>query len=220
MISALARIRAKKGFTLIEMIVVVTIIGILVAMIVPSLTYDQKPALGKALAKDVYYNAQDVLSTIEITNPTAITSGFVVFYAMLDSQGQVIKGGSGVANPAIGSAGSQHVAAVATTSFDTLLADTSKSEAQKTMYSKMQTALEKYTTQKENMEGTLYIVTDSTYRVLAAYWMNVDANGLDVTLQDNCILASGDYCCSYPVMYCDAGQIWVASAEASVAPGT
>lgn len=220
MVHKIARLRAKKGFTLIEMIVVIIIIGVLTAMIVPSLTYDQKPALGKALAKDVYYNAQDVLSTIEITNPSAIPStggkSFVVFYAALDNQGQVIKGGSGVANPVVGSAGKVHTAAVSTTSFDTLIADASKTDAQKKMYSKMQTALEKYTTQKEGMEGTIYIVTDETYRVLATYWLNVDANGLDVTLQDNCILASGDYCCSYPVMFCDAGQIFINSAENSV----
>jgi len=224
MVHKIARLRAKKGFTLIEMIIVIIIIGVLTAMIVPSLTYDQKPALGKALAKDVYYNAQDVLSTIEITNPTAIPStggkSFVVFYAALDNQGQVIKGGSGVANPAIGSAGKVHTAAVSTTSFDTLIADASKTDAQKKMYSKMQTALEKYTTQKEGMEGTIYIVTDETYRVLATYWLNVDANGLDVTLQDNCILASGDYCCSYPVMFCDAGQIFINSAENSVVETT
>lgn len=224
MVHKIARLRAKKGFTLIEMIIVIVIIGVLTAMIVPSLTYDQKPALGKALAKDVYYNAQDVLSTIEITNPTAIPSTggktFVVFYAMLDNQGQVIKGGSGVANPVVGSAGTVHTAAVATTSFDTLIADASKTDAQKKMYSKMQTALEKYTTQKEGMEGTIYIVTDETYRVLATYWLNVDANGLDVTLQDNCILASGDYCCSYPVMFCDAGQIFINSAENSVVEKT
>ena len=223
MVHKIARLRAKKGFTLIEMIVVIVIIGVLTAMIVPSLTYDQKPALGKALAKDVYYNAQDVLSTIEITNPTAIgdpsnpeSKVFVVFYAMLDNQGQVIKGGSGVANPVITSSTNVNKAAVGTASFDTLLKDDSKSDAQKKMYSKMQTALEKYTTQKEGMEGTIYIVTDETYRVLATYWMNVDANGLDVTLQDNCILASGDYCCSYPVMYCNAGQVFVSSAEESV----
>ena len=224
MVHKIARLRAKKGFTLIEMIIVIVIIGVLTAMIVPSLTYDQKPALGKALAKDVYYNAQDVLSTIEITNPTAIPSTggktFVVFYAMLDNQGQVIKGGSGVANPVVGSAGTVLTAAVSTTSFDTLIADASKTDAQKKMYSKMQTALEKYTTQKEGMEGTIYIVTDETYRVLATYWLNVDANGLDVTLQDNCILASGDYCCSYPVMFCDAGQIFINSAENSVVEKT
>ena len=224
MVHKIARLRAKKGFTLIEMIIVIVIIGVLTAMIVPSLTYDQKPALGKALAKDVYYNAQDVLSTIEITNPTAIPStggkSFVVFYAALDNQGQVIKGGSGVANPVVGSAGKVHTAAVSTTSFDTLIADASKTDAQKKMYSKMQTALEKYTTQKEGMEGTIYIVTDETYRVLATYWLNVDANGLDVTLQDNCILASGDYCCSYPVMFCDAGQIFINSAENSVVETT
>ena len=37
MISKVARLRAKKGFTLIEAVVVIAIIGILVAMIIPSL---------------------------------------------------------------------------------------------------------------------------------------------------------------------------------------
>lgn len=219
MISMVARLRAKKGFTLIEAVVVIAIIGILVAMIVPSLTYDQKPALGKALAKDVYYKAQDVLSTIEITNPDAIKSGFVCFYAELDSQGHVIAGRSGVCNPVVGGANANGVctAAVAYDNFDKLLLPTSgKTAEQKKMYAKMQTALDKYVTDKEGMNGFIYIVTDSTYRVLGSYWMNVNANGADVSIRDNCIMGSGDYCCAYPVELCNAGQVFYTSAEASV----
>ncbi|MBQ3841134.1 MAG: prepilin-type N-terminal cleavage/methylation domain-containing protein [Ruminiclostridium sp.] len=215
MISAIARLRAKKGFTLIEIIVVIAIIGILTAMIIPSLTYDQKPALGKALAKDVYYTAQDALSTVEITNPKAITSGFVCFYAQLNNYGQVTA--SGVANPVVGGAGDggAHNAAVSYSTFDSLISGTGTDE-QKAMYSKMQTALSKYVTEKEGMEGYVYIVTDTTFKVIASYWMNVDANGTDVSLQDNCITGGGDYCCSYPVRFCNGGEVFYTSAESSV----
>ncbi len=208
MISAHARLRAKKGFTLIEMIVVIAIIGILTAMIIPSLTYDQKPSLGKALAKDVYYTAQDVLSTVEITNPDAISSGFVCFYAELDSFGQVMKGHTGVFDP------SESNKANAYTTFDDLLSGTLTPETKK-MYEKMGSALEKYVTDKDGMKGFVYIVSDDDYRVRAVYWLNVDACDINKTLQDNCITASGDYCCSYPVRYCNGGQIFYTSATSS-----
>ena len=213
MISALARLRAKKGFTLIEMIVVIAIIGILTAMIIPSLTYDQKPSLGKALAKDVYYTAQDVLSTVEITNPDAISSGFVCFYAELDDYGHVIHGRSGICNPVVGTAGDVKVATIAYSTFDSLIASTGKSDAQKFMYDKMKTAFEKYVTDKDGMKGRLYVVADSNYRVVAAYWSNVDLNKTDVSLRDNCITGSGDYCCSYPVQLCNGGEVFYYSAE-------
>ena len=215
MISKVARLRAKKGFTLIEAVVVIAIIGILVAMIIPSLTYDQKPALGKALAKDVYYTAQDVLSTIEITNPKAIESGVVCFYAQLDNYGHVVPGQSGICNPVVGGATADgaRYAAIAYSTFDTLLTMGGKTDEQKKMYSKMQTALDKYVTDKEGMEGYIYIVTDKTYRVLGSYWLNVDAAGIDITLRDNCIMGSGNYCCSYPLEMCNAGAIFYTTAE-------
>ena len=218
MISKVARLRAKKGFTLIEAVVVIAIIGILVAMIIPSLTYDQKPALGKALAKDVYYTAQDVLSTIEITNPKAIESGVVCFYAQLDNYGHVVPGQSGICNPVVGGATADgaRYAAIAYSTFDNLFsmaATDEKALAKRKIYEKMQTALDKYVTDKEGMEGYIYIVTDKTHRVLGSYWLNVDAAGIDITLRDNCIMGSGDYCCSYPLEMCNAGAVFYTTAE-------
>ena len=176
MISKVARLRAKKGFTLIDAVVVIAIIGILVAMIIPSLTYDQKPALGKALAKDVYYTAQDVLSTIKITNDGAIATGsYVCFYAELDSLGRVIKGHTGVFDP------SESNKANAYTTFDDLLSGTVTPEEKK-MYEKMGSALEKYVTDKDGMNGFVYIVGDDEYRVRAVYWLNVDAFDLAVLI--------------------------------------
>ena len=60
----------KKGFTLIEMIVVIAIIGVLAAILVPSLSgyvTDAKTAKGKANARTFYTAAQAAVTSFETT---------------------------------------------------------------------------------------------------------------------------------------------------------
>ena len=87
MISGIARLRAKKGFTIIELIVVIAIIGILTSIIVAAMSYDTKPTKGKGVAKDFYYVAQDVYSVSKIANPSAIATGTRTgFFAELNNE--------------------------------------------------------------------------------------------------------------------------------------
>ena len=72
MIQRINRLRAKKGFTMIELVVIMLIIGVLSAIIVSAMTYDSKPTKGKAMAKDMFYAVQDAMSSLKITNPDLI----------------------------------------------------------------------------------------------------------------------------------------------------
>ena len=71
MIGFVNRIRSKKGFTIIELVVVMAIIGVILAMVLPNIMASDRPAKGNALAKDFFYKAQDTMSISKIANPKA-----------------------------------------------------------------------------------------------------------------------------------------------------
>ena len=62
MLNYFYRLRAKKAFTMVELLVVIAIIGILLAMILPSLFRSDKPTKAKAYAKSYFYTVQDFMS--------------------------------------------------------------------------------------------------------------------------------------------------------------
>jgi len=200
MISRLARLRAKKGFTMIEIIVVIAIIGILMAMVVPVITYDNRPTVGKGVAKDVFYKAQDVLADVEVAFPEAIASGKnVIFYAQINSAGNVIESGTAVKS------GTGASRSVTPTAFAANIVPTDDASS---MNKKMQTMFNLYVTKTDGMQGTVYVVVDDNYRVRAAYWTDAEPTESGMVFSDSkdYVLSNGYYCCSYPVSLSKAGD--------------
>ncbi len=197
MISAINRLRAKKGFTLVEAIVVIMIIGVLTAMVLPTLAYSNKPAVGKSMAKDLFYKAQDVFTSAKIAYPEAIASGKnVIYYVTIDQNGTAVQSGTVT----------KSATTLTLTSFPTVISITNTSSDKDKMDAKMKAALENYTEYNTDMEGTLFVVSDDHYRARVAYWTDADSFGDGgTTFTDNCLLGNGFYCCSFPVALCDPG---------------
>ena len=206
MISGIARLRAKKGFTIIELIVVIAIIGILTSIIVAAMSYDTKPTKGKGVAKDFYYVAQDVYSVSKIANPSAIATGTRTgFFAELNNVGQVTNRGTFQINSAASGAINMDMTQITGdvkpahngTAADDVLC----------LQARMFAALERYLNTMDNMSGTIFVVADDKFRVQAAYWTDSGyvLSG-NVSLVDNNMMANGHYCCAYPAYLSTAGQ--------------
>ena len=211
MISRINRLRSKKGFTMIEIIVVIAIIGILAAIIISSMSYDNKPTLGKGVAKDLYYVAQDAFSTTKIANPLAISTGSkAIYYASVDGTGTL----KDIGTVTVSGAGASVTLTAASLSAEInverdYIEDNTLRAANdvKAMNLRVREAFKNYLTDVDNMAGTLYVVADDQYRVKVAYWSDAPISvGGNVSLVDDCILGNGYYCCAYPVKYSMPGQ--------------
>ena len=216
MISRLARLRAKKGFTLIEIIVVVGIIAILAAMIVPAMAYDNRPTQGKGLAKELFYRTQDVLSSVEESNPDAITgTSEVIFYAKLLQSGEldvkIDPTTKKVTDPGCG-----RISGGTMVPFPVTVTGLTDSDA---LDRTMKTMFEQKLTRFDGMAGIIYIVVDSDYRSVGAFWSD-DPDPADLigsSLTDDCVTSSGYYCCSYPVRFTRPGVLALTDLKSIVA---
>ncbi len=68
--------KGSKGFTLVELIVVIAIIGILTAIMVPVLSNSGKPEAANAKAKSFYYAAQSTFINYKSENVNDMTEGY------------------------------------------------------------------------------------------------------------------------------------------------
>ena len=68
--------KKKKGFTMVELIIVIAIIGVLMAIMVPAFVNMNKPQEANSFAKSFYYMAQNVMIEYKSESPIDITQGF------------------------------------------------------------------------------------------------------------------------------------------------
>lgn len=217
MLSRLARLRAKKGFTFIELIVVIAVMGVLLSIAVANYTYDQKPALAKSISREIYYRGCSVMVDSKAANlplPAEGTDPYTCFFADIDAQGNIDKAGvfyitntGNIDNTGSGeSAGKEEVYYQRTRQEDGSYTET------KTITSgvrqKMFDMFKNYVTNESitSMAGEYIVVVDQRYRVTAAYWMSSDTGRDEISFVHDSELESGDYCSSYPGNLCVQGQ--------------
>jgi len=198
------RSQGRKGFTMIELIVVIAIVGILTALVVPALTHDNRPARGKSLAKDMFYVTQDAMTDLKsVSSGGVLPSGDTIFYADMDIQGRITACGVFVPTSMVDPKEDFNDAAHT-------LGDTIE---HRRLYDKLDSVFKKNLTGAEGMQGCLIAVVDYDYRVREAYWVEEDAatNAGDLlntatgrTFVDDDKLTSGYLCTAFPTKYSSA----------------
>lgn len=191
------QLKAKKGFTLVELIIVIAIIGVLIALVVPALMTSDIPTVGKAYAKDLYYTAQTFASRKRLSGEGTLsgdgisTSDYIILYADVgaNEKGQITDETCGLAVSGTGR---------------TALKDLTDAKQRALVEGFMRVMNDRLT--ETAYDGTFYAMIDSRYRVSVAYWTVGDWSEVDSCgFIDDCILETGVYACAYPMIRCTAG---------------
>lgn len=193
------QLKAKKGFTLVELIIVIAIVGVLIALTVPAMLTSDRPSAGKSYAKDFYYAAQTYASrrrlagegTLSGDGISSSTNTIFYFEVAAGEKGQITDADCGIAVAGTGR---------------TALEDITNAKQQSFVEGFMRTMNECLT--ETSYDGTFYVMIDNHYRVTVAYWTDGDWSEVDSTpFTDNCILSTGVYACAYPVERCMPGSV-------------
>ncbi|MCM1462005.1 MAG: type II secretion system GspH family protein [Bacteroides sp.] len=198
------QLKAKKGFTMVELIVVIAIIAVLLAMVIPALSSSDRPTAGKGYAKDFFYAVQSYMSRQKLSSDSGSLSTDGLATANIDFNGD------GTDDPAIilyaemtgAPLDTAHCGMAIPGADDPTSCDTITDAKLVKLVEGFMREVDKRVDQPE-YGGTLYAVIDDAYRVRATYWSDGDWSETDgQSFIDTCVLASGAYACSYPTTYC------------------
>lgn len=206
------KLKNRKGFTMVELIIVIAIIGVLLAMILPNLLSSNKDTQGKGFAKEFFYKTQDFVSRQKLVeDPSAPTFNCfpagtfpnIILYAKADSNGTVSETGVILYDT------NGNYSSGDETPRSLIDSSSSYTTQFRSFMSKFEGDVEKYVT-STGYDCTYYAVVDREFRVQAAYWTDCSWNDIvsgnsTLSFTDDCIV--GDYySCAYPTSACMAGR--------------
>ncbi len=207
MIGYFSRMKAKKGFTIVELIIVIAIIGVLLAMILPNMFNSDKATKAEAYAKSYYFTVQDFMARKHISNNPNVTAeqhfppsiGIFYFYTTVDKTGNVTESGIIDAGTSFSATSERPCSDIESGAINIPHAP------YRQLIIDFGREMEKYVTSTE-YAGTFYAVVNDDFVVEAAYWADGDIGQIstgnsDLSFSDDHMLASGYYCSSYPPEY-------------------